>query len=152
MRGDEAAKRTSEPLLLSGNDRGMRDRQAERMTEQRGDREPVRDATDEASLGGRGQQVGAPTGRDCEQADQDQRRHQHEQRGGEGLVAPQYAAQLGFGIGDVHGAVIARHALVGGWGASVRFVTPPVFFVILPSFLRPLRLPPPARGRKGGGI
>ena len=56
--GDEAAERPAEPRLLRRDDGGVRDRQAERMAEQRGDREPVGDAADEPGLGRGLQQVG----------------------------------------------------------------------------------------------
>ena len=42
--GEEAAKRLAEPRLFVGDDGGVGDRQAQRMAEQGGDREPVRDA------------------------------------------------------------------------------------------------------------
>ncbi len=87
--GDEAAQRAPKPLLLAGNDRGVRDRQSERVAEQCGYREPVGDAADEASLGGRCQQVGAPAGRDRPHRDQDERGHQHQERQGERLVSPE---------------------------------------------------------------
>ena len=56
--GDEPAERAAQPLLLARDDGGVRDRQAERVAEQRGHREPVGDAADEAGLGGGLQQVG----------------------------------------------------------------------------------------------
>ena len=56
--GDEAAERRAQPLLLVRDDGGVRDRHAERVAEQRGDREPVGDAADEAGLGRGLQQVG----------------------------------------------------------------------------------------------
>jgi hypothetical protein len=46
--GDEAAECRAEPGLLVGDDGGVRDGQAERVAEQRGDGEPVGDAADEA--------------------------------------------------------------------------------------------------------
>ena len=48
---DEAAERGAEPLLLPRDDGGVRDGDAKRVAEQRGDREPVGDAADESGLG-----------------------------------------------------------------------------------------------------
>ncbi len=53
--GDEPPERAAQPFLFVRNDRGVRDRDAEWMAEQRRHREPVGDAADEARLG-RGQQ------------------------------------------------------------------------------------------------
>ena len=50
--GDEAAQRATKTLLLVRDDRGVRDRDAERVAKQRGNGEPVGDAPDEAGLGG----------------------------------------------------------------------------------------------------
>ena len=52
-------ERVAEPRLLRRQDRGMRDRQAERVAEQRGDGEPVGHAADEPGFGGIPQQVRA---------------------------------------------------------------------------------------------
>ena len=49
--GDEAPECATQPLLLVRDDRGVRDGDAERVAEQRRDREPVGDATDESRLG-----------------------------------------------------------------------------------------------------
>ena len=57
MGRDEPPQRAAEPVLLARDDGGVRDRQAERVAEQRGDREPVGDAADEPGLGGGFQQA-----------------------------------------------------------------------------------------------
>ena len=101
--GDEAAERGAEPLLLVRDDGGVRDRDAERMAEQRGDREPVGDAADEAGLGGGLEQVGGEPGGQRVAAER-QRGHQDQQRGGEGPVAAQRAPGFGVGVrGDSGG-------------------------------------------------
>ena len=94
--GDEAAEGGAEALLLVWDDGGVGDRDAERVAEQRGDREPVGDAADEAGLGGGLEQVGGGGGGEGVAA-QCERGHQHEKPGGEGAVAAQRAA--GFGVG-----------------------------------------------------
>ena len=47
----EARHRVGDAVLLLGDDRGVRDRDAERVAEQRGDREPVGQAADHRRLG-----------------------------------------------------------------------------------------------------
>ena len=94
--GDEAAEGGAETLLLVRDDGGVRDRDAERMAEQRGDREPVGDAADEAGLGGGLEQVGGGRGGQGVAA-QGEGGHQDEKGGGEGPVAAQRAP--GFGVG-----------------------------------------------------
>ena len=47
----EIGERVADPVLVARDDRGVRDRQAERVAEQGGDREPVGDAADQAGLG-----------------------------------------------------------------------------------------------------
>ena len=49
---DEVPQCATEPVLPRGDDSGMWDGQAERVAEQRGDGEPVRQAADERGLGG----------------------------------------------------------------------------------------------------
>ena len=73
--GDEAAQRAAQPVLLRRQDRGVRDRQAERMAEQSGDREPVRDPADQ-SRPPRGTQHVKPAPMRREHRD---RRHRHQQ-------------------------------------------------------------------------
>jgi hypothetical protein len=60
--GDEAAQRAPEAGFLRRDDRGVRDGDAERMAEQRGDGEPVGEAADDAGLRGGAQQVGRVAG------------------------------------------------------------------------------------------
>ena len=48
---EEIGQRLADPVLVAGNDRGVRDRQAKRMAEQRGDREPVGQSADHRRLG-----------------------------------------------------------------------------------------------------
>ena len=48
---EEAGERLADPVLVARDDRGVRDRQAERMAEQGGDREPVGEAADHRRLG-----------------------------------------------------------------------------------------------------
>ena len=102
--GDEAAERGAETLLLVRDDGGVGDRDAERVAEQRGDREPVGDAADEAGLGGGLQQVGGGGGGQGVAAERE-RGHQDEQRGGEGAVAAQRAAGFGVGVRRDHGGL-----------------------------------------------
>ena len=103
--GDEAAEGGAETLLLVGDDGGVRDRDAERVAEQRGDREPVGDAADEARLGGGLQQVGGSGGGEGvaaqrEGGHQDQQRRWRRRGGG--------AACAG----------LRRRGLVGSWEAA----------------------------------
>ena len=49
---DEGAEALAELVLLALDDRGVRDRDAQRVLEQRGDREPVGERADHAGLGG----------------------------------------------------------------------------------------------------
>ena len=48
---EEVGERLADPVLVARDDRGVRDRQAERMAEQRGDREPVGKAADHRRFG-----------------------------------------------------------------------------------------------------
>ena len=50
---EEIGQRLADAVLVARDDRGVRDRQAERMAEQRGDREPVGQAADHRRLGER---------------------------------------------------------------------------------------------------
>ena len=54
VRGDEGRQTRSEGVLLARNDRGVRNRQPERVAEQRGDGEPVGDRADHRGLRGAG--------------------------------------------------------------------------------------------------
>jgi hypothetical protein len=98
--GDEAAERRPDALLIVGNDRGVRDRDAERVAKQGDDREPIGTSADHAGFR-EGAQIRQPRpikprhGRGKEN-----RRHQHEQRGRDDPHAQQ--------IGDPRRAVRAR--------------------------------------------
>ena len=48
---EEVGERVADPVLVARDDRGVRDRQAERVAEQGGDREPVGEAADHRRLG-----------------------------------------------------------------------------------------------------
>lgn len=98
---DELAQRDAELVLLGRDDRGVRDGQAERAPEERGDGEPVRERADHAGLGRggdvRGPAAGAPgvlgvLGQYVDQRDQDQQ----------------------TGRGGLHPADAAAALLVGG--------------------------------------
>ncbi len=96
--GDEAAEGGAETLLLARDDGGVGDRDAERVAEQRGDREPVGDAADEAGLGGGLEEVGGcalgeGVGAEGESG------HQDEEASGEDPVAVERAAGFGVGVG-----------------------------------------------------
>src|SRR3546814_11962429 len=58
---DEASKALADAVLVAGDNGGLRDRQAERVTEQGGDGEPVGQPADQRRLGARSQQI-APEG------------------------------------------------------------------------------------------
>ena len=75
---DELAERDAQLVLLGGDDRGVRDGQAERAAEERRDREPVGERADHAGLGGRGDVAGPgaragvrrPLGEDVDDGDE----------------------------------------------------------------------------------
>ena len=72
---EEVGERFADAVLVARDDRGVRDRQAERMAEQRGDREPVGEAADHRRLGER-LHVGEPGIVRLERArDDEHRRH-----------------------------------------------------------------------------
>jgi hypothetical protein len=48
---EEVGQRVADPVLVPGYDRGVRDRQAQRVAEQGGDRKPVGQAADHRCLG-----------------------------------------------------------------------------------------------------
>ena len=50
---EEIGQRFADPVLVARDDRGVRDRQAERVAEQSGDREPVGEPADHRRLGER---------------------------------------------------------------------------------------------------
>src|SRR3546814_987167 len=77
---DEASKALADAVLVAGDNGGMRDRQAERVTEQGGDGEPVGQPADQRRLGARSQQIdpeaglAQPGGADVDEAHGDQQR------------------------------------------------------------------------------
>ena len=78
-------QRVADAILVARDDRGVRDRQAERMAEQRGDREPVREATDHRRFGKGADEPGGQICRLELPRDQICRGHQHQQAGGDDL-------------------------------------------------------------------
>jgi hypothetical protein len=78
----EVAEDAADAVLLRRDDGGVRDRQAQRPAEQRGDGEPVGDASHQRGLGG-GTHHGEPGVRRFEQPrhDEHQQRHAEEPRG-----------------------------------------------------------------------
>jgi hypothetical protein len=106
MRRDETAERRAKPFLLMWDDRRVRDRDAQGMTEQSGHREPVGDPADEACLGRRLQQIPPPPpffGQHV--AAKRERGHQDEQRCGEGPVPREGSPRFGVGIEFCHAAL-----------------------------------------------
>ena len=135
--GDEAAERGAETLLLGRDDGGVGDRDAERVAEQRGDREPVGDAADEAGLGGGLQQVGGGGGGEGVAAERE-RGHQDEER---------RWRRRGDGAGC---GGLRRRGPAGSWGAA-----PPAAISVSPALGRGMRRyardgRQPAGGRRGG--
>ena len=95
MVGDKPAEGAAEPGFLGRDDRRMRDRDAERVPEQRGDGEPVGDPTHEPGLGRRLQQFHPPAATPIWRhgiAGQGERRHAGHQGGRKAAMAPQRAA------------------------------------------------------------
>ena len=102
--GDEGAEGAAEPGLLPRDDGGVRDGDAERVTEQGGDREPVREAAHEPGLGAGLNEV-RPEALGHGVAHDDEGGHGQEQSEGEALVADEVAPELGVGGGG------GRHGL-----------------------------------------
>ncbi len=73
----------ADPVLVAGNDRGVRDGEAERVAEQGGHREPVGDAADQPGLGEGADE--APGGMQLDEAGggDEHRRHAGQHRRGE---------------------------------------------------------------------
>jgi hypothetical protein len=113
MRADEPPERPAEAGLLRRDDRGMGNGNAERMAEQRGDSEPIREASDHARLGGGFQQVPPQAGRQRETA-RTERGHEDEKAAGEKTMAAERAAIRRIrvlphrGGHCIHAAVTAR--------------------------------------------
>ena len=103
MGRDETAQGAAQAPLLPRNDGGVRNRQPERMAEQRRDREPVGYAADQPGLGSRLEQAPRPRvrpvpARHQRGAEQHQRRHQHQQQGRRAAVQREGAPGFGVGI------------------------------------------------------
>jgi hypothetical protein len=85
---DELAELGRQLVLLARHERGVRDAQAERVAEQRGDREPVGEPAHHPGLGGGAQEAGrGPVGQ--READQEHDGGDDEQTGGAALGAAQ---------------------------------------------------------------
>jgi hypothetical protein len=99
----EVAETPADPVLPAWNDGGMRDRDTQRVPEQRGDGEPVRNAADHRCLGG-GPDVAQPgvPGLERPRADEDEP-HQDQETGRPELHAVEVPLPL-LGVADVlHG-------------------------------------------------
>ncbi len=84
---EEIGERLADPVLVARDDRGVRDGQAERVAEQRGDREPVGEAADHRRLG-ECLDVGQPGILRLERAGGDENAgHHHQQAGRDDLHA-----------------------------------------------------------------
>ncbi len=86
MSREEPPQRMAEAGLFVGDDGGVRDRQAERVSEQGGNGEPVRYAADETGFGAGLQEVGPVAMREGEAAYR-QSGHQDQQGGRYPFVA-----------------------------------------------------------------
>ena len=117
--GDEAAQRAAQTLLLMRDDGGVRDRNAERMAEQRGDGEPVGDPADEAGFCRGAQQVGGVAGRQ-RVAGQREGGHQGQQAGREGAMLGQCAARGAVLGGVAHAGSVIRASGPGRTPGSER--------------------------------
>jgi len=78
---EELRERVADPVLVARHYGCVRDRQAERMAEQRGHREPVRQPTDHRRLRERTDEREGGVGVDERAADEERRGHEHEQPG-----------------------------------------------------------------------
>ena len=83
VRPEELRERIADPILVARHDRGVGDRQAERVAEQRGDREPVRQTADHRRLGKRADEPERGVDGDERAAGEERRGHEHEQPGGD---------------------------------------------------------------------
>ena len=100
---DEVLQALAELVLAPRDQRRVRDRQPERVLEQRGHREPVRDRTDHARLG-----AGVDVAPEAATVEGEQVDHggEHQQRHGEGAHPAQPAPALG--VGRPSGSIIDR--------------------------------------------
>ena len=85
----EIGERVADPVLVARDDRGVRDRQAERVAEQRGHREPVGQPADHRRFGKGADK--APGRMTIAQRARDQKKpgHRHQQRGRDHPHAPE---------------------------------------------------------------
>ena len=107
MACDEAPQAAAQPILLIGDDGGVRNGQAKRAAEQRGDREPIRDPANQPRLGGGLQQI-SPIARRQAIAEQNEPGHRHQQTSREGAMALERQAKSSIPIMIRHEACIAR--------------------------------------------
>ena len=107
MACDEAPKAAAQPILLIGDDRGVRNGQAKRPAKQRRDRKPIRDPANQPGLG-RGLQQISPIARRQAIAQQNERCHGHQQTSREGAMALERQAKGSIPIMIRHGPCIAR--------------------------------------------
>ena len=92
---EEVGERLADAVLVARDDRGVRDRQAERVAEQGGDREPVGEAADHRRFG-EGLDVGEPGIARLERARGDEHRgHHHQQPGRDRPSSPARPAAPG---------------------------------------------------------
>ena len=93
---DEASQPFADLVLLARDDRGVRDRQPQRVPEQRGHREPVGEAADHGRLGGRLDVAPAPVAvADSHAADDEDRGGDDQQAAGDDLHPAQRPQPLG---------------------------------------------------------
>ena len=95
---EEVGERFADAVLVARDDRGVRDRQAERMAEQGGDREPVGEAADHRRLGER-LHVAEPGIVRLERAGDDEHRRHHDQQAGGGDLHARGAGLRGVEAG-----------------------------------------------------
>lgn len=121
---DELTERDAQLILLGGDDRGVRDGQPERMPEQRGHGEPVRQRAHHARLGGR-RDIAGPGARALVRGPLGQHVHhrdEEQQPGRDELHLPHAPLLLLVGGAEGgHGAV--RHPRLGAHCRVLRFRT-----------------------------
>lgn len=99
----EYRQRIADPVLVPRDDRGVRDRQPERMAEQRGDRKPVRQSADHRRLGKGPDEADRGVPVDQRAADQEHDRHQHQQPGRDDPHANE--SRVGRFLGQAHAGI-----------------------------------------------
>ena len=139
---EEIGERFADPVLVARDDRGVRDRQAERVAEQGGDREPVGKAADHRRFG-EGLDVGEPRIVRLERAGGDEHRRHHDQQAGRDDLHPLRAGLRGVEAGQERRWSSPSCRLNSRAGARVH----------KPSFTPPGRAGPPRarRCRRSGG-